>query len=120
MAYTDARMKNLTFRRCYPDGDDEAGLCPVDPRNAEYVTMRKMVTKQFTPGAMRRLRPRIELIVNELVDAALDARDVDLVEAFGFPPVMASSRHDRRRQAHYAWWATGMERTVCHNGHGSG
>jgi cytochrome P450 len=85
MMYTDARMKNVEFRRCYPDGGDDAGLCPVDPQNVEYVTMRKMVTRQFTPEAMRRLRPRIQRIVDELLDAALEAGDVDLVEAFGFP-----------------------------------
>ncbi len=51
----------------------------------DHTRLRKLVSKAFTPRTVERLRPRVE----ELVDNALDAMDpsdeVDLIAALAFP-----------------------------------
>ena len=83
--FTDARLKNMADRRCFPDAEDNSKIHAADPGNTAAVVLRKVAIKQFAPGALKRLRDRIEEIVDDLVDAMLDAGEVDLVEAFGIP-----------------------------------
>ncbi|NQZ96967.1 MAG: cytochrome P450 [Myxococcales bacterium] len=54
------------------DGDDHARL-------------RGLVNKAFTPRIVQRLEGRLHEIAHELVDAALDAGEVDLVQALTYP-----------------------------------
>jgi cytochrome P450 len=81
--FTDARLKNIADRRCFPDAESNEKIHAVDPDNTASVVLRKVAVKQFTPGPMKRLRPRIQEIVDELVDAMLEAGETCLVEAFG-------------------------------------
>ena len=52
--------------------------------------LRGLVSSAFTPRIIQRLEPRMVEIADELVDAALECGDVDLVEALTYPlPVVA-------------------------------
>ncbi len=51
----------------------------------EHTRLRGLVAKAFSPRVVVGLRPRIQQITDELLDAALADDEVDLVEAFNFP-----------------------------------
>jgi cytochrome P450 len=51
----------------------------------EHTRLRALVSQAFTPKRIRQLAPRIEVIAHELLDAALDGHQVDLVEALTYP-----------------------------------
>jgi cytochrome P450 len=51
----------------------------------DHRRLRRLVTKAFTPRMVERLRPRIEEIADELLDAAEPRGEMDLVEAYAFP-----------------------------------
>ncbi|WP_433263681.1 cytochrome P450 family protein [Actinosynnema sp. CS-041913] len=50
-----------------------------------HTRLRKLVTKAFTARRVERLRPRIQEITDELLDAVAGQPEVDLVEALAFP-----------------------------------
>ena len=51
----------------------------------DHRRLRRLVTKAFTPRMVERLRPRIQEIADELIDA-VDARgEMELVDEFAFP-----------------------------------
>ena len=52
---------------------------------ADHRRLRRLVTKAFTPRMVEQLRPRIQAIADELVDAVQDRREMELVEEFAFP-----------------------------------
>lgn len=51
----------------------------------EHTRLRGLVNQAFTPRIIRRLEPRMHEIANELLDRALEQRDVDFVEALTYP-----------------------------------
>jgi cytochrome P450 len=51
----------------------------------DHTRLRGLVSKAFTPKVVESLRSRTQLVVDELIDAAFDAGEVDLVEAFAYP-----------------------------------
>jgi len=74
--------------RIAPPGIDPAELPPpsmigTDP--PEHNRLRGLVNQAFTPRIIRRLEARMQAIANELYDAALAARDVDVVQALTYP-----------------------------------
>jgi cytochrome P450 len=71
-----------------PPGIDPAKLPPPsmlgqDP--PEHTRLRGLVNQAFTPRIIRRLEPRMHKIANELLDSALEQREVDFVEALTYP-----------------------------------
>jgi cytochrome P450 len=55
-----------------------------------HTRLRSLVNKAFTPRIVRKLEPRLREVAHELLDAALEQREVDLVEALTYPlPVTA-------------------------------
>jgi cytochrome P450 len=50
-----------------------------------HTRLRSLVSKAFTPRMIQRLEPRMHAIANELLDAALEQGDVDLVQALSYP-----------------------------------
>ena len=71
-----------------PPGIDPEKLPPPsmlgqDP--PEHTRLRALVNQAFTPRIIRRLEPRMHEIANELLDRALEQREVDLVEALTYP-----------------------------------
>ena len=51
----------------------------------EHTRLRSLVSQAFTPRMISRLEPRIEKIAQELVGAAVQRREVDLVDALTHP-----------------------------------
>src|SRR5262249_46269610 len=51
----------------------------------EHDRLRGLVNQAFTPKIIRRLEPRMEEIAESLLDAALERRRVDLVQALTYP-----------------------------------
>ena len=51
----------------------------------DHTRLRGLVSKAFTPKMVESLRARTQLAVDELIDAALEAGQVDLVDAFAYP-----------------------------------
>ncbi|MBO2445567.1 cytochrome P450 [Actinomadura barringtoniae] len=51
----------------------------------EHTRQRVLASRAFTPRAVHRQIPLIEKLVDEMLDAVIDAGEVDLVEAFAYP-----------------------------------
>jgi cytochrome P450 len=51
----------------------------------DHTRLRKLVSKAFTPRAIQALRPRITELVDGMLDAMAEQRQVDLVDALAFP-----------------------------------
>ncbi|GAB3503250.1 cytochrome P450 family protein [Amycolatopsis cihanbeyliensis] len=51
----------------------------------DHTRLRKLVNRAFTSRTVARMRPRIEQITKELLDAMAGRETVDLLEAFAFP-----------------------------------
>jgi cytochrome P450 len=51
----------------------------------DHRRLRRLVTKAFTPRMVEQLRPRIQEIADELLDAAEPRGEMELVEEFAFP-----------------------------------
>src|SRR5207244_1929663 len=51
----------------------------------DHRRLRRLVTKAFTPRMVEQLRPRIEEIADELIDAVESRGEMDLVDEFAFP-----------------------------------
>ncbi len=51
----------------------------------DHTRLRGLVSKAFTPRVVESMRPRTQQIVDELLDAALDEGDVDLLRALAYP-----------------------------------
>ncbi|GLW89600.1 cytochrome P450 hydroxylase [Actinokineospora globicatena] len=50
-----------------------------------HTRMRKLMNQGFTPRAVRLLEPMVQKIVDDLVDAAIEREEVDLMADFCFP-----------------------------------
>jgi cytochrome P450 len=66
-----------------PDDVPEASMLGQDP--PEHTRLRGLVNQAFTPRIIRRLDARMQEIAAELLDHALERREVDLVEALTYP-----------------------------------
>ena len=51
----------------------------------EHTKLRGLVSKAFTPRMVEGLRPRIEGMVDELLDAAYERGEIDVVRDFAYP-----------------------------------
>ncbi|MQA06707.1 MAG: cytochrome P450 [Streptosporangiales bacterium] len=58
-------------------------MIAVDP--PDYTRLRKLVVRGFSATRVEALRPRVQEIADELLDAAASRDDVDLLEALAFP-----------------------------------
>ncbi|POM27077.1 Cytochrome P450 FAS1 [Actinomadura rubteroloni] len=80
-------ISNLAGRLDIPEGWTPGGLGFSDP--PVHTQRRKMLTPEFTMRRLSRLNPRIAAIVDqqldEMADAAVDGRPVDLMEHFALP-----------------------------------
>ena len=82
----------------------------------EHTRLRRLVSKAFTPRSVQKMRPRIQQIVNELLDE-IDSRDeFDLVSDLAWPlPVIVIAemlgipREDRER---FKRWSDAMVATL--------
>jgi cytochrome P450 len=51
----------------------------------DHRRLRRLVTKAFTPRMVEELRPRIQEIADDLIDAVADRGEMDLVDEYAFP-----------------------------------
>jgi cytochrome P450 len=51
----------------------------------DHTRLRKLVTKAFTARVIQDLRPRIQTLVDEMLDAAEARGEIDLITEFAFP-----------------------------------
>ncbi len=61
----------------------ERNLLMLDP--PDHTRLRRLVSKAFTPRRVESLRPRIEGIVDELLDAAGERGEMDLIRDLAYP-----------------------------------
>ena len=52
---------------------------------ADHRRLRRLVTKAFTPRMVEQLRPRIQEIADDLLDAVAERGEMELVDEFAFP-----------------------------------
>jgi cytochrome P450 len=98
----DRVLRSSAFRtpRGYRAPDDPAGPPRFDPAGAlslhrrhwilfqtgeAHTRLRKLITKVFTPRAVRLLAPRIETIVEELLEPALDGGSMEVIGDLAYP-----------------------------------
>lgn len=64
----------------------EKGWMPIDTLVSndppEHRIYRTLVDKVFTPARVAALEPRIEVIIDELIDAFIDEKEIDFLQAF--------------------------------------
>jgi cytochrome P450 len=51
----------------------------------DHTRLRKLVTKAFTPRVVENLRPRVQVLVDEMLDKAQAQGEMDLIRDFAFP-----------------------------------
>jgi cytochrome P450 len=51
----------------------------------DHTRLRRLVSKAFTPRAIDRLRPRIEVMVDAVLDRAAEQGEIELVDELAFP-----------------------------------
>ncbi len=94
-AFTDERLVKDVRKIMPPGSDDPRGpggsmMLLVDP--PDHTRLRKLVTRAFTARRINELRPRVEQIAADLLDAVAARgpdESVDLIDAFAVPlPVM--------------------------------
>ncbi len=78
------------FRRPVPlDSPEYAGIVAMRPfifrDPPDHTRLRGLVAKAFTPRVIESLREGIQLAIDELLDAALDAGRIDLIADFAYP-----------------------------------
>jgi cytochrome P450 len=61
------------------------GLSMLDRDPPDHTRLRGLVSKAFTPRVVEGLRPRIQQIVDGLLDGAAGRRSMDLIEEFAYP-----------------------------------
>src|SRR5206468_7508352 len=70
------------------DRDWSSDVCSSD-LPPEHTRLRKLVSRAFLPRRMALLRPRIQELTDDLIDAFPECGELDLLLAFAFPlPLM--------------------------------
>lgn len=59
------------------------GLLGSDP--PDHTRLRHLINRAFTPRVVEELRPRVQVLVDELLDAAADRSEMDLIRDFAYP-----------------------------------
>jgi len=57
----------------------------LDTDPPDHERLRSLVQKAFTPRLIERMRPRVQAIADELLDAVQDSGEMDLIDDYAFP-----------------------------------
>ncbi|MFD4941380.1 cytochrome P450 [Streptomyces sp. NPDC058239] len=68
-----------------PEGNDPIFANMLELDAPHHTRLRKLVTREFTARRVEALRPRVQQITDELLDAMVPAGHADLVDALAFP-----------------------------------
>jgi len=72
------------------DLSDNRPFLFLDP--PDHTRLRRLVSKAFTPRTVERLRPRVQALVDELLDAVVPTGSIELIEDLAYPlPVQVIS-----------------------------
>jgi cytochrome P450 len=86
-ASSDERNSDL-FRAMQEAGEVDEELVDARPflflDPPDHTRLRRLVTKAFTPRTIERLRPRVEELVDDLLDARAGTGSIELVEDFAY------------------------------------
>jgi cytochrome P450 len=66
-------------------GDAAFGPSMMTSDPPDHTRLRRLVTRAFTPRRVEELRPRVQQIVDRLLDAMARGHEADLISAFAFP-----------------------------------
>ncbi|MFF7196982.1 cytochrome P450 [Streptomyces sp. NPDC008079] len=85
-ALADSRLSK-NWQSLLPDGDVSGGFAShmLDADPPRHTRLRKLVSREFTPRRVEALRPRVQAITDDLVEAMLPGGSADLVDALAFP-----------------------------------
>lgn len=83
----NARMTALDemVRQLVGDRADRGTRSMLSRDPPDHTRLRKLVTKAFTPRVIQDLRPRIQQLVDEMLDAGERRGEIDLIADFAFP-----------------------------------
>ena len=85
------RRQSTVFRRLNAFGSLRPDFALAITRNLlmldppDHTRLRRLVNKAFTPRRVEGLRPRIQRIVDELLEAQRDTREMDLIRDLAYP-----------------------------------
>ena len=79
----DVLRDTRRFSRDYGSESEYKTLLDLDP--PDHTRIRSLVSKAFTPSSVAELQPRIQRIVDDLLDDVADKDRFDLVESFAYP-----------------------------------
>ncbi|WP_157892094.1 MULTISPECIES: cytochrome P450 [Frankia] len=111
-AWGHVPMETSAFR---PVTDQDEGLRSMLRANPPtHTRLRRLVSRAFTPARIARFRPMAEALAGELLAAAVDRGEVDLVEAFTRPlplrvicSLLGVPAHDEKV---FSGWASALTR----------
>ncbi|MEV6400910.1 cytochrome P450 [Streptomyces sp. NPDC051907] len=73
------------YRRIFGDSSVSLDDNMLNSDGPKHLRLRKLVNSEFTPRRVEALRPKIQAVVDELLDACPTREPVDLLPAFAFP-----------------------------------
>ncbi len=98
-----------------PDWQPGSTMITKDP--PDHTRLRKLVSKAFTPRMVDTLAPRIQAIVDELLDAVIDKGAFDLVQDLAYPlPVIVIAEMlgvDPERRDDFKRWSDDVVHIVA-------
>ena len=71
------------FQRRVVEGRAAKTILNLDP--PDHTRLRRLVTLAFTPSAIERLRPRVQQLVDDVLDRAAERGSMELVDELAFP-----------------------------------
>lgn len=77
------RFRHDRQRQRIEDGTAAKSILNLDP--PDHTRLRRLVSQAFTPTAIERLRPRVQQLVDDVLDVAADRGSMELVEELAFP-----------------------------------
>ncbi|MGH7790177.1 MAG: cytochrome P450 [Candidatus Binatia bacterium] len=113
--FTVDRQQADVFKRLQPFQGLSPGFTRAITRNLlmldapDHTRLRRLVNKAFTPRVVEGLRPRVQALVDELLDAVAPRRQMELIHDFAYPlPVIVIAAllgipaEDRERFKHWS------------------
>jgi cytochrome P450 len=103
------RLSDRAARAGFPDFYETglASMLRIDP--PDHTRLRTLVSKAFTPRAIERMRPRIEAVVDELLDGIAGRGEIDLMREVAAPlpaaiiaEMLGVAIEDRQRFRHWS------------------